>query len=330
MPNIQLQKLSSRPKSVGSVLFVLYTGMIFIFLFLVTIVALRSSHGSNFFPSPMFRYVAFGVQDEWSTPGYCPPAVNIFFLKTHKCASSTVQNILMRYGDEKNLTFVLPEESNYIGHPKKFSRSLLTEQVKMYSNFNLLCHHLRFDAHEIESVMSPKTFYVSILRDPGALFRSMYDYYNMQHFFNRTLKSFLQDEGSMKTLNSQRIYDKLGRNQMFFDFGYDKDIWDNVSLIRSAIEEIDEKFDFIMISELFDESLILLKHMLCWTTADIVYLKHNMRKKTIFTSIKMTLWLLKLRITMPLINFFTIISTKSFLVLSNRLAKIEWRKKYKI
>ncbi|KAI8494391.1 hypothetical protein Bbelb_276170 [Branchiostoma belcheri] len=34
--------------------------------------------------------------------------MNIVFLKTHKTAGSTVQNILMRYGLEKNLTFALP------------------------------------------------------------------------------------------------------------------------------------------------------------------------------------------------------------------------------
>ncbi|EEC17166.1 hypothetical protein IscW_ISCW022331 [Ixodes scapularis] len=53
--------------------------------------------------------------------GCCRPALNVFLLKTHKCASSTVQNVLMRFGDRRNLSFALPQGGNYFGHPKSFS-----------------------------------------------------------------------------------------------------------------------------------------------------------------------------------------------------------------
>ena len=39
----------------------------------------------------------------------------IAFLKTHKCASSSVQNMLMRFGLEHELNFVLPSAGNYLG-----------------------------------------------------------------------------------------------------------------------------------------------------------------------------------------------------------------------
>lgn len=38
----------------------------------------------------------------------CTPVKNIVFLKTHKCATTTLQNILFRYGDKHQLRFVLP------------------------------------------------------------------------------------------------------------------------------------------------------------------------------------------------------------------------------
>jgi len=44
----------------------------------------------------------------------CTPKSNIFFLKTHKTGSSTVQNLLLRYGDKNNLTFALPRSTT--GH----------------------------------------------------------------------------------------------------------------------------------------------------------------------------------------------------------------------
>jgi hypothetical protein len=45
----------------------------------------------------------------------CQKQTNIGFLKTHKCASSSVQNILMRFGVKNQLNFVLPSAGNYVG-----------------------------------------------------------------------------------------------------------------------------------------------------------------------------------------------------------------------
>ena len=45
----------------------------------------------------------------------CQKQTNIGFLKTHKCASSSVQNILMRFGLKNELNFVLPSAGNYVG-----------------------------------------------------------------------------------------------------------------------------------------------------------------------------------------------------------------------
>ena len=45
----------------------------------------------------------------------CAKRTKIAFLKTHKCASSSVQNILMRFGLENELNFVLPSAGNYLG-----------------------------------------------------------------------------------------------------------------------------------------------------------------------------------------------------------------------
>lgn len=270
---------TTRAKSIGSLIIFLYIVVIFILICSIGYFALRTSEDSlqDIYPCSFNNDVAFNFYDSWIKPRYCPPAVNIFFLKTHKCASSTVQNILMRYGDERNLSFLLPKDRNYIGHPEHFSRWLIPEKRKAFSHFNILCHHLRFNADAVREVMPQSTIFISILRNPVSLFRSMYDYYNMTDTFHKTLDDFLRDEILIEKLSSIRVYNRLGRNQMLFDFGYDSTIWDNETLILNAIEEIDENFHFIMIQELFDESLILLKHKLCWSMSDIVYLKHNMR-----------------------------------------------------
>ena len=40
--------------------------------------------------------------------------MKVGFLKTHKCASSAVQNILIRWGMARDLNFVLPLSGNYL------------------------------------------------------------------------------------------------------------------------------------------------------------------------------------------------------------------------
>lgn len=50
--------------------------------------------------------------------------------------------------------------------------------------------------------------------------------------------------------------------------------------IREAINEIDQIFNLVLISEKLDESLILMKDLLCWNDEDIVYLVKNARKES--------------------------------------------------
>ena len=52
----------------------------------------------------------------WTT---CRPHRKIAFAKTHKTASSTVQNILLRYGLANGVEFLLPAAHNYLGNMLK-------------------------------------------------------------------------------------------------------------------------------------------------------------------------------------------------------------------
>ena len=43
------------------------------------------------------------------------------------------------------------------------------------------------------------------------------------------------------------------------------------------IDQLNEDFNFVLILELLDESLVLLKKLLCWDLKDIAYFKLNER-----------------------------------------------------
>ena len=50
---------------------------------------------------------------------------------------------------------------------------------------------------------------------------------------------------------------------------------DNVNLVKSKIKEIDETFHMILMVENFKESMVLLKHELCWEYEDLASLRLN-------------------------------------------------------
>ena len=53
---------------------------------------------------------------------------------------------------------------------------------------------------------------------------------------------------------------------------------DHPTAIAAKIDEIDRRFALIMITEYMDESLVLLRQLLCWDWDDIVVFRVNARK----------------------------------------------------
>ena len=52
----------------------------------------------------------------------------------------------------------------------------------------------------------------------------------------------------------------------------------NIEEVKVKVLQVDSDFDFVMISERFEESLILLAELLCWPLEYVTGLKHNVRK----------------------------------------------------
>ena len=71
---------------------------------------------------------------------------------------------------------------------------------------------------------------------------------------------------------------QMGLNQQLFDMGLvERDAFD-LDIVNAKIKNIKKEFDFIMIAEFFEESLILLAHYLCWPLEFMVGVSHNVRK----------------------------------------------------
>eukprot|EP00064_Thunnus_orientalis_P008485 superscaffoldBa00001009_g8508 len=202
------------------------------------------------------------------------------FLKTHKTASSTVLNMLYRFGEERNLYFALPL-GYQLGYPLPFN----AHRVKGYRGprameFHIMGNHMRFNKPEVEKVMPADTFYFSIIRDPVALAESSFAYYK------EVAPAFRKAKGLGDFADDPRKYydprlrnNHYARNLLWFDFGMDHNANFSVALAQRGEAMIHQAFKLILISEYFDQSMILLRHALCWPLDAVVSFSLNARQQ---------------------------------------------------
>ncbi|XP_051267735.1 galactosylceramide sulfotransferase [Dicentrarchus labrax] len=272
----------------GLILWVLLTNIMLVLYCLtnVTQVKIRGSQEDTCALSMvklLKQNVTTPAQSTKSQSEECSPTVDIMFMKTHKTASSTLLNILFRFGEKHNLKFAFPAGRNDFFYPSPFQCS----QVKDYRPgdcFNIVCNHMRFDHQEVAKLLPQDAVYITILRDPVALFESSF------HYYHRAVPLTWRINGKDKLaefLNSPQTYyspDAFNsfylKNLLFFDFGFDNNLEADDPRVMRHIHYLSKHFDLVLISEYFEESLILLKDTLCWTMEDILFFKLNARRSS--------------------------------------------------
>lgn len=156
----------------------------------------------------------------------------------------------------------------------------------------MLCSHARYNRAVLERVMPNDTVYVTILRDPVRHFESTFSYMEFSDILgisNETdpLETFFDSPNDVLVnyvltkdlrINSDRL--KLIRNGMFFDLGMKSSDFDDSAKIQAAIQRLDNEFDLVLLTEYFEESMVMLKNLLCWTTEDMIHFNLNQRHQS--------------------------------------------------
>ncbi|KAJ7324967.1 hypothetical protein JRQ81_017987 [Phrynocephalus forsythii] len=215
----------------------------------------------------------------FSQDATCKPKTHVVFLKVHKSASSTVMNILFRFGETRNLTFALPiNGASQLLYPHYFTVTAVEGfDPGKESQFNIMCHHMRFFQPQVARVMPNTTFYFAILRNPVHLMESSFTYYkgtlpfakagNLEEFLNQTFQFY----------NASAKDSHYAKNLMTFDFGFNHNGNFSAKHVQLMLRLIETEFDLLLISEYFDESMVLLKELLCWDLDDVVSFPLNSR-----------------------------------------------------
>ena len=155
----------------------------------------------------------------------------------------------------------------------------------------IFASHIRFNKGPVNSIFpKPEAKYITILRYPISQFKSAWLYYKISkltHIPENTINTFLKSPDALQEIQTRLNKTKFPErffhfsNSNLYDLGLEQENMQNMKLVKSYIDKMEREFDLVMITEYFDESLILLKRLLCWEFQDIVYLKLRSKKKEI-------------------------------------------------
>jgi len=219
---------------------------------------------------------------------------DVAFLKTHKTGSSTMSNIMLRYADRHNLTVGLPLEGKWElgGYPAFIDKRLIDPELP---NYNVLGHHFRFNKEKLDEIMDPATKYITIIRSPVDNVESVFGFFQDQEPFmhwmeeietTQRLGTFYADP--TRFFNHDTDWYMRSKNYMCFDIGYSVEM-DDDAIIDQKIAVMEQQLTFVLLTDYFDESLILMKNKLCWDWDDVVYVKFKMRIEEAKATINPTL-----------------------------------------
>lgn len=135
---------------------------------------------------------------------------------------------------------------------------------------------------EETQILFPKseTFYFTILRDTASQWASIYTWFRISEYFDLTsnYETMIQFMEEYQKLNQDdKLKLRWPQNPNFIDFGYRNKSLNSDEEIKNAISEFDSVFDFVMITELWEESILLLKNKLNLDFDDIVVFNVNVR-----------------------------------------------------
>ena len=197
---------------------------------------------------------------------------HIGFLKVHKAGSTTLQNIFFRFGVKRNLTFVLPKDRYHLNIEGNLP-------VRTGGHYDILAVHSTYKKEIYDKILPRDKVNIAIVREPiDRLISAAYYYRDV--IGSRYLKKIPQETFIQDLIINPEKYDKKifseTKNAMGRDFGFRRTISvtdsDKISMTLNFLEK---EFVLVLLTERFDESLVLMKRHLNWDLSDILYIARN-------------------------------------------------------
>lgn len=214
------------------------------------------------------------------------PNEGVVFLKTHKTGSSTVSSILWHslcddtLADARNC-FLPPRD-----HPGKtwdVRKSGDWEALQRDSGgrfpYSVWVHHAVYSPLLFEAVPSAERM-ISIVRRPSSRFQSAWHWYNHSSFLRMDLSQFAVQQ-SLGTFHHSKFKYRSGLDATTEELTGVADVrskswWVQQTAFAELVDRIISNRLLLLVSERFDESLVVLGALMQWPGVDrLVYFKHK-------------------------------------------------------
>ncbi|XP_077985227.1 galactosylceramide sulfotransferase-like [Glandiceps talaboti] len=217
----------------------------------------------------------------------CRPENNFVFIKTSKTGGSTMTNIFFRYGVKKNLIAALDADHIFaiVYNSTEDKYNILQYTCSDFPGYNFMANHIVYHRKAMDDVVN-NAKYITILRSPESHMKSVY-YSRINKQFNSTLVNvsnpffeYLKQVDAIYprgySSNTNFVYPHKFNTQTNRFGIHDPD---NASVIDAKIKQLDKELDLVLLTDYYDESLLLLKKMMCWDFEDILYHAFKVHKK---------------------------------------------------
>ncbi|XP_070571214.1 galactosylceramide sulfotransferase-like [Ptychodera flava] len=138
-----------------------------------------------------------------------------------------------------------------------------------FQGYNYLCQHIQtYDRAELDSTVHDAK-YTTIIRSPFTHLKSKF------YYSRRILNLSMSPDPfaiHLKEIEKTAMKDEqLRKETNCFHFRFGLKITENTSSAFEDFRQFDDEIDLVMMMEDMDESLVLLKKLMCWDFDDIVY-----------------------------------------------------------
>ncbi|XP_078620876.1 galactosylceramide sulfotransferase-like [Branchiostoma floridae x Branchiostoma japonicum] len=247
-------------------------------------------------PTYLFRQRSDFVEKDKFTSPNCTARTKLALTKTHKTGGTTLMQIFHRYAYLHNLSVVLPT----VTHPGRMNlfylhglipKNYLPPQAKAHG-YDMLIYHTKYNKENYTKLLGKDAVFITILREPLSHLKSQFNFFNLAEKFKLTgpqpLFQFLQDPGMY---DHGRTGSHGTKSPMSKDLGMSRTVLDDITnsmdtlrpgespnasvlaTIETFIAKISKEMDLVMITDYYDESLVMLKRLMCWELRDILYFK---------------------------------------------------------
>jgi len=217
----------------------------------------------------------------------------IGFVKTHRTGSSTLANIIHRFGEARNLSFVLPAGDTAnplgLGWPDTFPGP---EAAAAYGvprhQFNIICNNAVFNYHRMREYLSLEPFFFTVVRQPVATTLSSLDFFAPPCSAPPCSKDWASRIQWLETLHRHPNQPALGArgdaltaafvNPQAHDLGWyeytggSHDLDNDEKAISNWLKQLHKRMGFVMLTEHFDKGLILLRRKLGLEIQDMAHI----------------------------------------------------------